>query len=232
MKIPVTVKGQNQVLPVKFDLLCVFSGNQITFAPDNVDFGSVFHKNASRCTVLMQNHSLLPQQFSFTRLPKEVSVLTDNGTGTILAGESFPIALEYRPTQSQVLEDSELYVRLVTGNQCAREIKIGYTANVMKCPIESDKSKIEFPCLPETESAEVVLQLNNTSSKNYTFEVVPPKPSVSGIIVNPLFKPLPANKSTLVSIKYESAFRDLTYWTMQDMEPPAESLSQGPAAGA
>jgi hypothetical protein len=103
----------------------------------------------------------------------------------------------------------------------------------MKCPIESDKSKIEFPCLPETESAEVVLQLNNTSSKNYTFEVVPPKPSVSGIIVNPLFKPLPANKSTLVSIKYESAFRDLTYWTMQEMEPEAESLlAKGPEKGA
>jgi hypothetical protein len=47
---------------------------------------------------MMHNHSLLPQQFSFTRLPKEVSVMTDNGTGTILAGESFPIALEYRPS--------------------------------------------------------------------------------------------------------------------------------------
>lgn len=39
----------------------------------------------------MENHALLPQRFSFTRLPKEISIVTDNGTGTILAGEKFNI---------------------------------------------------------------------------------------------------------------------------------------------
>lgn len=111
-------------------------------------------------------------------------------------------------------------MRLITGKQCAREIKIPFSVNVMKCPIVSDKSKIEFPCLPETEYSEVVLQLNNESSRNYTFEVVPPNPKVSGIIVNPLVKPLPANRSTLVSIRYESAFRDLDYWSMKDLFKP------------
>lgn len=48
-------------------------------------------------------------------------------------------------------------MRLITGKQCAREIKIPFSVNVMKCPIVSDKSKIEFPCLPETEYSEVVL---------------------------------------------------------------------------
>ena len=91
MKIPVVVKGADQVLPVKFNLKCVFSLNAITFNPPSIDFGSVFHKNASRCTIIMENHALLPQQFSFVRLPKEVSVLTDHGTGTILAGEKLPI---------------------------------------------------------------------------------------------------------------------------------------------
>ena len=112
-----------------------------------------------------------------------------------------------------MLEDSQIFVRLITGKQCAREIKLDYTANVQKCPINSDKSKIEFPCLPETEYSEVVLQLNNESNKNYMFEVVPPNPKVSGLIVNPTVKPLPANRSTLVSIRYDSAFRDFTYWT-------------------
>jgi len=91
MKIPVVVKGADQVLPVKFNLKCVFSLNAITFSPPAVDFGSVFHKNASRCTIIMENHALLPQQFSFVRMPKEVSVLTDVGTGTIMAGEKLPI---------------------------------------------------------------------------------------------------------------------------------------------
>jgi len=113
-------------------------------------------------------------------------------------------------------------VRLITGKQCAREIKIDYSANVQKCHIISDKSKIEFPCLPETECSEVVLQLTNESNKNYQFEVVPPNPKVSGLIVNPTVKPLPAGRSTLVSIRYESAFRDYTYWTSKDLFTPEE----------
>jgi len=39
----------------------------------------------------MENHSLLPQKFSFVRLPKEVKVTTDDGTGVILPGEKYPI---------------------------------------------------------------------------------------------------------------------------------------------
>jgi hypothetical protein len=45
----------------------------------------------------------------------------------------------------------------MAGTICAREIKILYMASVSKCPIGSDKRKIEFPALPETEFAEVVL---------------------------------------------------------------------------
>ena len=60
MKIPVKVTGSNQVLPVKFSLICTFSVNAISFNPPDADFGSVFHKNASRCTIMMENHALLP----------------------------------------------------------------------------------------------------------------------------------------------------------------------------
>ena len=79
------------MLPVKFNLLCVFTVNAVTFMPPQLDFGSLFNKSASRCTFVMENHSLLPQQFSFVRLPKEIRVATDNGTGTILPGEKYPL---------------------------------------------------------------------------------------------------------------------------------------------
>ena len=54
-------------------------------------------------------------------------------------------------------------MRMITGKICARELKINYIANVTKCPLVTDKRKIEFPCLPETEFNEVVLQLSNVS---------------------------------------------------------------------
>jgi hypothetical protein len=99
MRIPIKVTGANQVLPVKFSILCCFSVNAVTFTPPQIDFGTVFNQSAARATINMENHSLLPQQFSFVRLPREISVSTDAGTGSILPGEKYKLQVEYRPTQ-------------------------------------------------------------------------------------------------------------------------------------
>ena len=60
MRIPIKITGANQVLPVKFSLLCVFTVNAVTFKPSVLDFGSVFNQSASRVSVVLENHSLLP----------------------------------------------------------------------------------------------------------------------------------------------------------------------------
>ncbi len=138
-------------------------------------------------------------------------MLTDNGTGTILPLEKYNLKVEYRPTQPQIYEDSNLFVRLITGKLSAREIKLPYTCSVVKCPIRTDKSKIEFLSLPETEFSEVVVQVTNDSTKNYLVELVPPNLKVSGILVNPLVTDLKAGRSALICIRYNSEFRDLTY---------------------
>ena len=62
--------------------------------------------------------------------------------------------------------------------------------------------------------------MTNTSSKDYVFELVPPNPKVSGIMINPLVKTLEAGKGTLVSIKYDSKFRDLTHQSFTEMNKP------------
>ena len=95
----------------------------------------------------------------------------------------------------------------------------------------SDKKKLEFPALPEKEFAEVVLTLQNTSSRPYTIEIVPPNPKLSGLIVNPLVQTLEASKATLVSIKYTSKFRDLTYVALSNVEKPEENSSLSVPAG-
>ena len=231
MRIPIKVTGANQVLPVKFSLVCVFTVNAVTFSPPLVDFGNVFNQQAASLVINLENHSLLPQQFSFVRLPKEISVPTDNGTGTVLPGEKYPIKLEYRPSQQQVYEDSNLFVRMITGKITAREIKLPFTCTVVKCPIRTDKSKIEFPNLPESESCEVVVQLSNDSHKNYVVELVPPNLNISGIIVNPLVTDLKAGRSALVCIKYQSAFRDLTLKKMEELFKPKETGSGKPGIG-
>lgn len=91
------------------------------------------------------------------RLPKEITIATDKGTGTILPGEHYPLQIEYRPSTDAVIEESALMVRFITGRLCVREVKLPYACSVVKCPLHTDKSKIEFPCLPEGESNEVVV---------------------------------------------------------------------------
>jgi len=60
MRIPIKVTGANQVLPVKFSLLCVYTVNSITFTPPMIDFGNVFGQSAARFDITMENRSLLP----------------------------------------------------------------------------------------------------------------------------------------------------------------------------
>jgi len=59
-------------------------------------------------------------------LPKEIKVVTDDGTGVILPGEKYPIQVEYRPTQLTCYEESNIYVRIITGEISVRELKVSY----------------------------------------------------------------------------------------------------------
>ena len=45
--------------------------------------------------------------------------------------------------------------------------------------------------------------------------MAPPLPAVSGLTVNPLVKNLKPGKATLVQIKYDSDFRDLTHANLE-----------------
>lgn len=83
--------------------------------------------------------------------------------------------------------------------------------------------------MPESEFNEVVLELTNTYSRPFTFELVPPHYAVSGLTVNPLVKSLEAGRSTLVSIRYDSKFRDADYKMMQQIMAPetAETKNTG-----
>jgi len=45
-----------------------------------------------------------------------------------------------------------------------------------------------------------------------------------GLTVNPLVKPIEAGKSTLVSIKFDSKFRDLTYSSYESITAPQMAM--------
>ena len=51
-------------------------------------------------------------------------------------------------------------------------------------------------------------------------EVVPPHYQISGIMVNPLVIPLAAGRSSLVSIKYHSKFREFNAFALEEIFKP------------
>lgn len=61
--------------------------------------------------------------------------------------------------------------------------------------------------------------------------MVPPNPKLSGLMVNPLVQSLAAGKSTLVSVKYTSKFRDLTHQILSNVDRPEGAANEGPAPG-
>lgn len=58
---------------------------------------------------------------------------------------------------------------------------------------------------------------------------MPPLNKVSGLLVNPLVKDLEAGRSTLVSIRYDSKFRDIDYKTMMSIMQP--EIGEGKGTG-
>ena len=48
-------------------------------------------------------------------------------------------------------------------------------------------------------------------------ELVPPNPKLSGLQTNPLVSTVKPGAGALVSIKYNSKFRDLTYQTLNEL---------------
>ena len=49
---------------------------------------------------------------------------------------------------------------------------------------------------------------------------MPPNVKLSGLTVNPLVKKLASGASTLVSIKYDALFRDLTHSALESLKNP------------
>ena len=222
ISIPIKVVGANQVIPVRFNVIGTFTVNSITFTPPSVDFENVFNTSASRVNMIMENHSLLPQQFFFANLPREIHIETDNGWGIVLPGESYKFCIVYRPTQITVYEEGEIFWRIVTGDIWSREVKINYKANVVKLPLKVSHSLVEFPGLPEKEIVEFVTQIENPTQKTFMVELIPPKQRLSGIMITPVVMQIPPQKSNLVSIKFKAEFREFSAQILEKLKKDEE----------
>lgn len=94
----------------------------------------------------------------------------------------------------------------------------------MRLPLKMTNTLIEFPGLPEKEMVEIVTQIENPTSKTYMVELLPPKHQLSGIMVTPVVMQIPPQKSSLVSIKYKSGFRDFNAFTLENIQKEEDKI--------
>ncbi len=94
----------------------------------------------------------MPQEIVIYPLPKEISVEMDLIPIRLLPKERFSTELVYRTTKligfdNDRQDDGYLKCKIVTGTIATKEIRIPYSCEILKCPLEFSALKIEMPAL-------------------------------------------------------------------------------------
>lgn len=214
--VPIKIIGAGQVVPVSIELHAELTTDNVVFNPPQLDFGLVYVENAYKAKFQVINQSALPQDYSFVRLPPAVSIMPNNGFGTLLPYETVEMYAVYNPLPvkpgTELTDDiGNIYFRVKTGTICAKEFKLPYTTNLKFAPIKFTSSKLEFPSTPVGEETEFITTLVNSSMKQaYAIEIVPPDPAISGLTITPIvLKRFAPDQSQKIVVKFNSEFRDL-----------------------
>jgi len=229
------VTSELQEVPVLFKLKAEFTTDELEISPKDLDFGPVFDQTAVSQKVELINHSKLPQKISFFQIPKELSAEPDKGCLHILPLEKTSFALTYSPMNDGFYGETRgiMWLRVITGNIIAKELKMTFTARKDKSPILFDKSKLMYPLLSEGESYEslITVSLNTGIQKDYMIEFCPPHYKLSGLKFCPTTAVVKPNKPVLVQITYDAKMRNLDPFIfdelkkeMSEAEKPAATL--------
>ncbi|XP_026306359.1 cilia- and flagella-associated protein 74-like, partial [Piliocolobus tephrosceles] len=101
LEAPMTIWVADQNKPVEFTVHAIVTTSDLELSPSEVDFGYCTIYEAIRTEISLHNHSLLPQEFGFVKLPKFVDVQPNDGFGTILPLETLQFDVIFQPTKAE-----------------------------------------------------------------------------------------------------------------------------------
>ncbi|XP_032129327.1 cilia- and flagella-associated protein 74-like [Sapajus apella] len=96
-----TIWVADQSKPVEFTVHAIVTTSDLELDPAEVDFGYCTIYEAIRTEIRLHNHSLLPQEFGFVRLPKFVDIQPNDGFGAILPLETLQFDVIFQPTKAK-----------------------------------------------------------------------------------------------------------------------------------
>ncbi|KAL0269328.1 UNVERIFIED_CONTAM: hypothetical protein PYX00_007106 [Menopon gallinae] len=82
---------------IKLYVFAILTDYALEVNPAEIDFGSVSTIETVKTQISLTNHSIVPQEFGFLRLPMGVRIEPNNGFGTILPKETIMLYLLFSP---------------------------------------------------------------------------------------------------------------------------------------
>mmetsp|Transcript_63056 Transcript_63056/g.168998 ORF Transcript_63056/g.168998 Transcript_63056/m.168998 type:complete len:1536 (+) Transcript_63056:90-4697(+) len=235
-RIPVRVKGADQVLPVCCDLIGTLTSNDITFEPEVLNFGPCYVEASVSLDLTITNHSLLPQKFAFCRLPSFLTVrsLQDDppelehtetavkdgggfgGFGVLLPEESMTLCVQYSP-ESAVEMHTELCFKVQTGALCSREFAIPCLGQGQEPIITLKDPFIKFAAIPKAAVIKASIELCNVSKSPQMFNILEPPRELGKLYICPLCAVLQPKARTRVQVEFKP---DDAYVELLKKAPP------------
>eukprot|EP00826_Nyctotherus_ovalis_P048083 TRINITY_DN5628_c0_g4_i1.p1 TRINITY_DN5628_c0_g4~~TRINITY_DN5628_c0_g4_i1.p1 ORF type:complete len:485 (+),score=154.68 TRINITY_DN5628_c0_g4_i1:678-2132(+) len=216
------VMSELQAVPVLFKLKAEFTTDSLEITPRDIDFGQLYDQVAPSVKVRLMNRSKLPQKLSFFQIPKELIAEPDKGCLHLLPLEQSYMTLTFNPQRDEFYGDTSgtMWLRVLTGEIMAKELKMTFTATKEKCPVLFDKSKILYPSLSEGETCEslVTVSLNTGMQKDYMVEFTPPPYKLSGLKFCPRTAVAKPGKPVLMQILYDARVRNYDGLVAQELQ--------------
>ncbi|XP_070111192.1 cilia- and flagella-associated protein 74 isoform X15 [Equus caballus] len=184
LEAPMTIRVADQTKPVGFTVHAIVTTSDMELSPSEVDFGYCTIYEAVRTQVSLCNHSLLPQEFGFVGLPKQITVTAsasvvflcqfvdiqpNDGFGTILPLETLQLDVVFQPTKAR-----DYNFELVCKSEINRCFKLTCRAMGVHPPLELSHYQIKFAATSLYDTSVATLYvINSHVSVNALIHSVP-----------------------------------------------------------
>ncbi|KAJ8386870.1 hypothetical protein AAFF_G00165710 [Aldrovandia affinis] len=170
LEVPMSIQVADQVRPVPFTVHAIITTSDLEFDRTEVDFGHCSIFESVQTSVLLTNHSLLPQDFGFLGIPEFVDVQPNDGFGTLLPRETLGIDLIFSAKQA-----GEYTFTLICKSGINRDFKLQCRAVGVHPPLELSHSLVQFGATAVDDVSTAVLHVVNSHTGHAEFTHLAPR---------------------------------------------------------
>ncbi|XP_022249548.1 cilia- and flagella-associated protein 74-like [Limulus polyphemus] len=147
-----------QTVTLDVTILAVLTSTDLTFDPEEIDFGQCTTQYCLRKKLEVTNHSILEQSLEFIGVPKFADVQPGDGFMRLLPGETVELDVIFSPLKPGEYQWS-LYSKTLSG----RQFHLKCTGKGVQLPLVISSPVVHFPPTPMNHYSNVTLHLRQPS---------------------------------------------------------------------